>query len=122
MLLQSRLADRVHERLAAEPRLHVPHLIDVEVTQVLRRYVQRGELSADRAEQSLALFRGFPLERYPHYIFLPRIWALRHNVTAYDAAYVALAESLDAPLLTCDVRLHDAPGHTAHIELIRDDS
>lgn len=122
MLLQSRLAGRVHDRLAAEPRLHVPHLIDLEVVQVLRRYVQRGEVSAARAEQSLVLYRGFPFERFPHDIFLPRIWALRHNVTAYDAAYIALAESLDAPLLTCDVRLSQAAGHTARVELVRDEA
>jgi predicted nucleic acid-binding protein len=118
LLLQSRLAGRVHERLQAEPRLHVPHLIDLEVLQVLRRFVQRGEMSAERAEQSLALFRGFPFERYPHHLFATRIWALRNSVTAYDAAYIALAESLDAPLLTCDARLASAAGHAARCEVI----
>jgi len=58
------------------------------------------------------------LFRYPHDVLLPRIWELRHNVTAYDAAYLALAEGLDAPLLTGDGRLVDAPGHTARVELI----
>jgi predicted nucleic acid-binding protein len=85
---------------------------------VLRRYVQGGEVHADRAKQALGLFRGFPLERYPHHLFLSRIWDLRHNLTAYDAAYVALAESLDAPLLTCDVRLRGASGHVARVEVI----
>jgi predicted nucleic acid-binding protein len=108
----------VHERLGGEPRFHVPHLIDLEVAQVLRRYVQRGAVGADRAEQALGLFGGFPLERYPHHLFLSRIWELRHDLTAYDAAYVALAESLGAPLLTCDVRLRDASGHSARVEVI----
>lgn len=59
-----------------------------------------------------------PIQRYPHIEVLERIWALRHNISAYDAAYVALAEALDAPLLTCDARLAAAPGHTARIELV----
>ena len=59
-----------------------------------------------------------PINRYPHNTFLPRIWELRHNMTAYDAVYIALAETLPAPLITRDTRLASAPGHTATIELI----
>jgi predicted nucleic acid-binding protein len=55
------------------------------------------------------------LHRYPHDVLLPRIWELRQNVTAYDAAYLALAEVLVAPLVTCDSRLSSAPGHTAEV-------
>lgn len=60
----------------------------------------------------------FPLTRYPHDLFLLRIWELRHNVTAYDAAYIALAEALDAPLLTRDAKLASAAGHHANIEFV----
>jgi predicted nucleic acid-binding protein len=85
LLLQSRHAHQVHERLAGEPRFHVPHLMDLEVAQVLRRYVRRGDVQAERAEQALALFRGFPLERYPHHLFLPRIAIGLHRGDAVDA-------------------------------------
>ena len=99
--------------------LHAPHLLDLEIAQVLRRYVLNGELTPRRGKQALTDFADFPIIRYPHALFLPRIWALRHNVTAYDAAYIALAESLPAPLLTCDTRLAAAPGHRAIIELLQ---
>lgn len=99
--------------------LHAPHLLDLEIAQVLRRYVLNGELAPRRGKQALTDFADFPIIRYPHALFLPRIWALRHNVTAYDAAYVALAESLPAPLITCDTRLAAASGHRAIIELLQ---
>lgn len=98
--------------------LHAPHLLDLEVAQVLRRYCAAGEVEAERAEQALSDLADLALTRYPHQPLLPRIWQLRHNVTAYDAAYVALAEVLAAPLLTGDARLAGAPGHGATIELI----
>lgn len=99
--------------------LHAPHLLDLEVAQVLRRYVMIGDLTPQRATQALADLADLPILRYPHDLFLPRIWALRHNVTAYDAAYLALAESLPAPLITCDARLAATLGHRATIELVR---
>ncbi|MEO8811281.1 MAG: type II toxin-antitoxin system VapC family toxin [Caulobacteraceae bacterium] len=83
---------------------HAPHLIDVEVAQTLRRHVARGEMDELR-RAALADLADFPLRRHAHQIFLPRAWELRHNFTAYDAIYVALAEALDAPLLTLDRRL-----------------
>jgi predicted nucleic acid-binding protein len=98
--------------------LHAPHLIDVEVAQVLRRYVARGELYEERARQSLDVLAVFPLTRYSHEPLLERIWALRENVTAYDAAYVALAEGLRAPLVTRDRRLAGAPGIAGSVELV----
>ncbi|MEO8340013.1 MAG: type II toxin-antitoxin system VapC family toxin [Nitrospirota bacterium] len=98
--------------------LHAPHLLDVEVAQVLRRYARTGELDAARGLQALEDLVDFPLTRYPHDLFLFRIWELRHNVTAYDAAYIALAEALGALLLTRDAALASAPGNRARIELI----
>jgi predicted nucleic acid-binding protein len=97
--------------------LHAPYLLDVEVAQVLRRFVAQGELTAYRGSAALALLAAFPLARYPHEPLLGRVWALRKNLTAYDATYVALAEGLGATLLTCDRRLAAAPGHHARIEL-----
>ena len=110
-----RIDTRVFDR---RETLHAPHLLDVEVAHVLRRYVEKGELSAERGRQSLELLAEFPLRRYAHQPLLPRIWGLRQNLTAYDAAYVALAESLRAVLLTRDERLASAPGHSAIIELV----
>jgi predicted nucleic acid-binding protein len=98
--------------------LHAPHLLDVEVAQVLRRYAASGEIDGERGRAALADLADFSLNRYPHEILLPRIWDLRQNLTAYDAVYIALAEALDAPLLTCDRRLAAAPGHRARVELM----
>jgi predicted nucleic acid-binding protein len=98
--------------------LHAPHLLDVEVAQVLRRYAGNGEIDGERGRAALADLADLPLHRYPHDFLLPRVWELRENLTAYDAVYVALAEALDAPLLTCDRRLATAPGHQARVELV----
>jgi len=98
--------------------LHAPHLIDVEAAQVIRRFAANGDVDAERGRAALADLVDFPLRRYPHDFLLPRIWELRHNLTAYDAAYVALAETLDAPLLTRDHRLAAAPGHRAAVEVV----
>jgi predicted nucleic acid-binding protein len=119
VLLNRPSGERVAHRLL-DPReaLHVPHLIDLEVAQALRRYQAAGEMSPQRARQALQAFVQMPLERHPHWPFLDRIWELRRNITAYDAAYVALAEALDAPLLTCDRALARAPGGHAVVELI----
>lgn len=97
---------------------HVPHLIDVEVAQVLRRYARLGDADPERCRMALIDLASMPLTRYPHDFLLPRVWELRNNLTAYDAIYVALAEILDAPLLTRDQRLSNAPGHRAQIELV----
>jgi len=98
--------------------LHAPHLIDVEVAQVLRRYVISGDADANRSHAALVDLIDLPIARYPHDFLLPRVWELRNNLTAYDAVYVALAEALDAPLLTRDRRLANAPGHNAKIEVV----
>lgn len=104
--------------LTTRQLLHAPHLIDLEVAQALRRYVRSGAMSEQRASLALEEMGGFRLTRHPHNIFLSRIWELRHNFTSYDAAYVALAEALPAPLLTLDKRMAAAPGHNAKIRLV----
>jgi predicted nucleic acid-binding protein len=98
--------------------LHAPHLIDVEVSHVIRRYAANGDISGERGRLALADLADFPMRRYPHDVLLPRIWGLRNNFTAYDGAYVALAEALDALLLTRDRRLAAAAGHYAAIALV----
>lgn len=119
VLLRTPASKAVEGRLFAPGQtLHAPHLLDVEVAQVIRRYVANGEVHAERGRMALADLADFPLRRYPHDFLLPRIWDLRDNLTAYDAAYVALAEALEAPLLTRDRRLATAAGHRAKIDLI----
>ena len=90
----------------------------MEAAQVIRRYAANGEIDAERGRLALDDLANFSLRRYPHDFLLPRIWSLRNNLTAYDAAYVALAEALDAPLLTRDRRLAASPGHHAEIILV----
>ena len=98
--------------------LHAPHLIDVEVAQVLRRYVRDKTITAQRGQEALEDLRDLPLSRYPHDFLIPRIWELRATLTAYDAVYVALAELLGAPLLTCDSKIASAPGHDAKVVVL----
>ena len=118
VLLGTKRGARIEERLLARGEsLHAPHLLDVEVAQVLRRYCAGGELTAERGREALADLSDFPVHRYSHDVLLPRIWELRHNVTAYDAAYLALAETLGATLVTCDTRLRSASRHTVEIEV-----
>ena len=110
-----RLLDRI---FSPAESLHAPELLDLEVAQVLRCYCAAGDVEPERARQALTDLADLAITRYPHQPFVPRIRELRHNVTAYDAAYVALAEGLGAPLLTGDARLAGAPGHRATIELL----
>ena len=119
LLLRRRPTDDIEARLFA-PRetLHAPHVLDVEAAQAFRRYVAQDELSPRRGEESIDLLGRLPIVRYPHDALLHRIWSLRHNLTAYDAAYVALAEALNATLVTLDKGLAAAPGNRAKIELI----
>lgn len=119
LLLATKAGRKVAERIRS-PRLslHVPHLLDLEVVQALRRYVAIGSLGSERARMALENLLDLDFVRHEHDVLLLRIWALRENLTAYDAAYVALAEGLKAPLLTLDRRLASAPGHRARIELV----
>ena len=119
VLLQTKSAPRIEKRIfTTGETLHAPHLIDLEIAQVLRRYCTHGELDSERGREALSDLTDFPITRYRHDIFLPRIWELRQNMTAYDAAYIALAEALPAPLITLDERLVSAPGHSAITELV----
>lgn len=118
VLLQTPAAQRVSRLLfAAGETLHAPHLIDLEIAEVLRRYARSGVISAERASEALADLADFPLTRYPHSILLTRIWQMRNSLTAYDAAYVALAEALDARLVTRDRALAKA-GSRVQVEVI----
>lgn len=120
LLLRTSLAAAVEQRaLRDDETIHAPALLDLEVAQVLRRFVHRGELSAVRGREALELLLRLPITRHGHEPLIARIWALRANLTAYDAAYVALAEGLRAPLVTCDARLAAAPGLRAVVELMR---
>lgn len=119
LLLQTADAAQVESRLFEAPEaLHAPHLLDLEVAQVLRRYERAGQLTGERGEEALADYGALPIRRYPHTLLLERIWQLRANLTAYDGAYVALAEALGAPVVTRDKRLAAARGHRAVIELV----
>lgn len=99
--------------------LHAPHLIDVEVLQVIRRYERNGDIDAERARHALGDHLDLPIERYPHDVLFSRMWELRGSVTAYDAAYVALAEALDATLLTADQKLARSAPRGVRVEIVQ---
>jgi predicted nucleic acid-binding protein len=117
-LLQTAVGQRIERRIYARGEsLHAPHLIDLEVAQVLRRLVREAAVSAQRADQALDDLLSLRITRYPHFVFLPHIWRLRHNLSAYDAAYIALTDKLGATLLTRDARLASASARGVSIEL-----
>lgn len=109
--------DLARARLAGHT-LAAPELIDLEVTSVLRRLTASGSLEGRRADLALRDLVEFPVRRASHQPLLVRCWQLRHAVTPYDAAYVALAEALDVTLLTADARLARAPGITCPVDLL----
>ena len=113
--------DRLVTRLG-DGELHAPHLIDVEMLHALRRLVATGDLSEERAADARTDFADLVIVRYPHVPLSDRAWELRHNFTAYDATFVALSEALAVPLVTCDQRLAEAPGHEAVIEVFQSPS
>ena len=108
---------RLADRLGADGDLHAPHLLDVELLHALRRLVRTGRLSEERAADVRADFAELTVVRYGHAPLADRVWELRGNLTAYDATFVALAEALQMPLVTCDARIARAPGHRAAVEL-----
>jgi predicted nucleic acid-binding protein len=117
-LLQTSAGQSIEKRIySRNETLHAPHLLDLEVTQVLRRLVQQGVVPVHRANEAVRDLLDLRITRYPHVVLMPRIWQLRHNFSAYDAAYVVLAEKLGAALATRDGRLASSSGHGALIEL-----
>jgi predicted nucleic acid-binding protein len=111
-------ASAIRERLAgSDEGPHVPHLFEIEVLGTLRRHALVHDLSERRGSELLEDLASMRLNRYPHTALLRRIWELKDNVTVQDAAYIALAETLDAPLVTMDTRLARAPGIRAEVEV-----
>ncbi len=113
-------ADAVGARILAADSLHAPSLMDIEVAQVMRRYAAAGEIAADTGERALNVLRDLDVNRYTHESLLTAVWKLRHNLTAYDAAFVALAGVLDAPLITLDRRISGAvlPGWNITVDVV----
>ncbi len=105
------------QRFARGEAIRAPHLLDVEVGHTLRRFTLRGEISVDRANALLDILAVLRIRRFAHTDLLPRAFALRSNVSMYDGIYLALAEMLNAPLLTGDAALADVPGCTAAVEV-----
>lgn len=119
LLLRSENSCPIEARILDQAELpHAPHLMDVEVVHVLRRYAASGTMTGNRAHAAMEILVDLPILRYPHVELLPRIWQLRHNLSAYDAAYVALAEILGAPLMTRDRRLAAAARDMVEVELV----
>jgi predicted nucleic acid-binding protein len=119
VVLNERHAEAVRLRIGdPQTSLHAPHLLDVEVTQVVRRKVLADEIDAERGLDALLAFANLDITYYPHGLLLGRVWDLRHNMTAYDALYVALAEALGTTLLTTDARLAAAIDEPGRVELI----
>ena len=117
-LLQTSAGQSIERRIySRNETLHAPDLLDLEATQVLRRLLLQRVVSAHRADEAVRDLLDLRVTRYPHLVLLPRIWQLRHNFSAYDAAYVVLAEKLGATLVTRDARLASATGHVALVEL-----
>ncbi|MDQ6799881.1 MAG: type II toxin-antitoxin system VapC family toxin [Acidobacteriota bacterium] len=116
ILLNRAIGSRVRERLFhGGQTIHAPQLIDIEVLHVIRRYNRKHEMTDASAEDAVAIYSGLPIERHSHEVVLRRAWELRSNLTAYGAAYVALAELLDVRLVTTDKRLAKAAPHVAEL-------
>jgi len=117
-LLQTSEGKSIERRIfSADETLHAPQLLDLQVTEVFRRLALQGVISVHRAAEAVRDLLDLRITRYPHLVLLARIWQLRHNFSAYDAAYIVLAEKLGATLVTRDARLASASGHTARVEL-----
>jgi len=109
VLLRTPAAQGVERRLFDPGEtLHAPHLVDLEIAQALRRYAASGQISGERGRQALDDLAAFRLRRWPHEPLMPRVWSLRDNLTAYDAAYVALAARRNLPLATQDTAMTSA--------------
>jgi predicted nucleic acid-binding protein len=117
-LLQTPIGLRVESRAISDGNICVPHLVDLEIAQALRKLVRARKIGITLGKQALDDYRDLDLTRYAHEGFLPRIWDLRGSCTAYDAVYITLAESLSAALITHDRKLALARGHSAQIEFL----
>jgi predicted nucleic acid-binding protein len=116
LLTNSAMSDIIRQELSRhDESVLVPHLIDIEVTSAIRRMAASQRIDTHRSRQFLAELADLPAERYPHTPLIGRIWELRHNFTAYDAAYIALAEATNSVLYTCDEKLRK--GHNAQVVL-----
>ncbi|MGH9070497.1 MAG: type II toxin-antitoxin system VapC family toxin [Acidimicrobiales bacterium] len=111
-------AERVRQLMAPDGELASPHVIDVEVFGVIRRNLLAGQLDLTAASQAMEDLRDWPGKRFGHRLLLERAFQLRQDVRGWDAMYVALAEALDASLLTTDARLSRAPGPRCPVELV----
>lgn len=119
LFLVTPMAAEIEERLDAAGRgLVAPEVIDLEIMQALRRLIRTKAVTESRAAFAFDVFRHAPIDRFSHSFLRERIWALRDNLTAYDAAYFALAELLDAPLWTRDTKFRRAPWHRACVEIL----
>ena len=117
LVLGTAAGSAIAKRIAKCPILHAPHLLDVEVVQVVRRYERAGAITAARTARAVAALVQLDFERHAHDMLLRRVFDLRPNLTAYDAVYIALAEGLGIPLVTRDQRLANAPGVRATVEV-----
>ena len=118
MLMASAVGAKVAKRVFAVQRRHAPHLLDIEVVSALRRFVLGKQLPAAQAQTAIDDLAAFPMRRHGHGPLLDRVFELRHNLSAYDALYLALAEGLEATLVTCDEALAEVPGAKAPVELV----
>jgi len=119
LFIGSPSAGAIFERLfRSRAQLHAPHSIDGEVASAIHKLSRRRSLAENHVDEIINIYRGLPIERHATAPLLDRIWRLRHNISPYDAAYVALAESLNLPLVTRDARLSRSSNHTATIEYI----
>lgn len=118
LLLRRRAADLNGRLLLEGTMLHAPQLLDLEVVSAIRRFVRLGEVSAETGGYAVAGLGVFPLDRHGHARLIARVWSLRDIMSAYDASYVALAEILEAPLVTRDAKLARVGGHAAVVELV----
>lgn len=118
LLLGTQAAGPLAARIRGDAPWHAPAVLDLEVANAIRRLCTIRETSPARGARAIEDLGALPVRRYPHTALLDRIWQLRVNLTAYDGAYVALAETLRAPLITRDRRLARTGGHRARIELV----
>ena len=120
LLLNTATGNQIaREIINQDTTLHAPHLIDLEIVQVLRRYVLMNEIPEERAVTAMNHWLQLDVTRYPHEPFMAAIWQYRNNLTAYDAAYVTLAKALSATLVTCDAALTDISRSDRTIKIIK---